>query len=85
MEAKKTRPFKPKTPSQYSTSIEVEELQDFEVVELGGESSDRNFYVNHKVQGQQRRMKKCKVQKMCFACSNKSYCRHMGATMMKKA
>jgi hypothetical protein len=40
MEARKTPPPKHKTHNQDSTSIEVEELQDFEVVELGSKNSD---------------------------------------------
>ncbi len=66
MEAKETPPFKPKTHIQYSTSVEVEELQDFEIVQLGGENSDCNLYVDHKVQGQQRRIKKMQSSKNVF-------------------
>jgi hypothetical protein len=58
MEAKKTPPPKRKTPAQDSTSIEMEELQYFEIVELSNESSGHKFLHRPKVQGQQRRIKK---------------------------
>jgi hypothetical protein len=63
MEPKKTPPPKRNTPTQNSTSIEVEELQDFKVVELGSKSMVTNFYIGHKVQGQQRRIKKMQSSK----------------------
>jgi hypothetical protein len=43
MEAKKTLPPKRKTLAQDLTSIEMEELQDFKIVELGSESSGHKF------------------------------------------
>jgi len=43
----------------------VEELQDFEVVKLGNESMVTNFYIGHRVQGQQRRIKEMQSSKEC--------------------
>jgi hypothetical protein len=63
MEAKKTPPLKRKTLAQNLTSIDMEELQDFEVVELDSKSMVTNFYIGHMVQGQQRRIKKMQSSK----------------------
>jgi hypothetical protein len=80
MEAKKTPPPKCETLDQDLTSIEMEELQDYEVVELCNENGDHKlFMLTTRFKGIKGRSKECKVQRMCFACSSKNYCRHGGS------